>query len=504
MSQQNAEIVRASWDAWTRGDMDAIFEFYDPEIEWDMSHSYVPDMGVFHGRGGIREFFRERRAHSSACVACLIAITLSLLATPAVAAPRLDARFGDGGVARARFSLLQRQELFGALRPVRQANGKVLVAAHPFADRTLSNQVLLARFGRGGALDPTFGRRGRLRITFPWQFEPRTVFAQRDGRIVLVGAVGGYAYFSYRPSQLGILRLLPDGSRDVSFGTNGFVAWNPPWRVANEFMDVLPVLAWPQAAGRLLVAATVDERAREPNPATSWQRVVLVRFQPDGSPDQSFGQGGFAGQDWDSGYFRGWARLADGSLASVVSRNEGPGMPTLESAAWWLHSFTADGSPAELRSTGSVRLGLNVVDELDELVPTGDGALLMIGDVDIDHARGPAIAVRRILPDGSLDATFGRECAQPPLRAGSRGGAATADGGVLVTASRLLVRARPRRFDSLAIPYDATGCIAATPLRLRGLIAGPPLLQRGRSPLVGATFQDREGLGGLALIKIRR
>jgi ketosteroid isomerase-like protein len=62
MSEQNLELVRASWDAWNRGDMDALFEFYDPEVEWDMSHSYVPDMGVFHGHEGIREFFREWRA----------------------------------------------------------------------------------------------------------------------------------------------------------------------------------------------------------------------------------------------------------------------------------------------------------------------------------------------------------------------------------------------------------------------------------------------------------
>jgi ketosteroid isomerase-like protein len=62
MSQDNVDIVRASWDAWSRGDMDALFEFYDPAVEWDMTHSYVPDMGVFHGHEGVREFFREWRA----------------------------------------------------------------------------------------------------------------------------------------------------------------------------------------------------------------------------------------------------------------------------------------------------------------------------------------------------------------------------------------------------------------------------------------------------------
>jgi ketosteroid isomerase-like protein len=62
MSRENVEIVRGAWDAWSRGDMAALFEFYDPEVEWDMSHSYVPDMGVFHGHEGIREFFGEWRA----------------------------------------------------------------------------------------------------------------------------------------------------------------------------------------------------------------------------------------------------------------------------------------------------------------------------------------------------------------------------------------------------------------------------------------------------------
>lgn len=42
--------------------MDALFEFYDPAVEWDMTHSNVPDMGVYHGHEGIREFFREWRA----------------------------------------------------------------------------------------------------------------------------------------------------------------------------------------------------------------------------------------------------------------------------------------------------------------------------------------------------------------------------------------------------------------------------------------------------------
>ena len=59
MSEGNVEIVRQAWDAWSRADMAALSPVYDdPEVEWDMSHSYIPDMGVFHGHEGIRAFFR--------------------------------------------------------------------------------------------------------------------------------------------------------------------------------------------------------------------------------------------------------------------------------------------------------------------------------------------------------------------------------------------------------------------------------------------------------------
>jgi ketosteroid isomerase-like protein len=61
MSEENVAIVRAAWDAWGRGDTKALFEFYDPEVVWDVTHSFVPDLTVFHGHEGIRDFFRQWR-----------------------------------------------------------------------------------------------------------------------------------------------------------------------------------------------------------------------------------------------------------------------------------------------------------------------------------------------------------------------------------------------------------------------------------------------------------
>jgi ketosteroid isomerase-like protein len=58
-SDDTVEVVRRAWEAWERGDMQAVFDFYDPAVEWDMSESDVPDMGVFRGHDGVRRFFRE-------------------------------------------------------------------------------------------------------------------------------------------------------------------------------------------------------------------------------------------------------------------------------------------------------------------------------------------------------------------------------------------------------------------------------------------------------------
>jgi ketosteroid isomerase-like protein len=58
-SDDSVELVRKAWEAWERGDMPAVFDFYDPAVEWDMSESDVPDMGVFRGHDGVRRFFRE-------------------------------------------------------------------------------------------------------------------------------------------------------------------------------------------------------------------------------------------------------------------------------------------------------------------------------------------------------------------------------------------------------------------------------------------------------------
>jgi ketosteroid isomerase-like protein len=62
MSEENVEIVRGIIDAHERGDFDAVFAGYDPEIAWRLSPEFarVSDFeSVYYGHEGVRAFWRQ-------------------------------------------------------------------------------------------------------------------------------------------------------------------------------------------------------------------------------------------------------------------------------------------------------------------------------------------------------------------------------------------------------------------------------------------------------------
>jgi uncharacterized delta-60 repeat protein len=425
--------------------------------------------------------------------ACLAVVASSLAGVPtANAAPlRLETTFGEGGIARVPLRLAQTDAELGALRPVRQPDGKVLLAAGASFYHG-NSQILLARFTRSGRPDPTFGHRGWEHLGLRWNFVPSAVQVQPDGRILVLGAAG-YSPFMYpSPGQFALVRLLPDGSRDRTFGTNGFVAWNPPWRADAVRSYALPGLFIPQGGGKLLAAGVVHELVRpfEGSGTVELQRVVFVRFDENGSVDESFGRAGVIEGPGSPNYFGHWAALPDGRIAALASRNEESGPTT------WLYRFNPDGTPDRgFGQDGSVRLESFGLSWVRGLKAAGDGSLVMIGNHQ--GGRAAVLALGRILPAGQLDTDFGSACARPSPRAFPAGAAAvTSDGGLLVSGTTYVINGRT---DSLFVRYDKQGCAADRPLRIRAVSAGPPLLQARRTALIGATYNN-----GLALIRIRR
>jgi ketosteroid isomerase-like protein len=65
MSEENVELVRRLLDMFAKRDHEAVFEFYDPDIEWDARRAlgggpFASGLaGVYHGHEGVRTYWRR-------------------------------------------------------------------------------------------------------------------------------------------------------------------------------------------------------------------------------------------------------------------------------------------------------------------------------------------------------------------------------------------------------------------------------------------------------------
>jgi ketosteroid isomerase-like protein len=59
MSQENVEIVRRYLAAYDSGGLDAVAEFWHPDIEWRAVEGYLDDVGLVRGPDELRQYYRQ-------------------------------------------------------------------------------------------------------------------------------------------------------------------------------------------------------------------------------------------------------------------------------------------------------------------------------------------------------------------------------------------------------------------------------------------------------------
>jgi ketosteroid isomerase-like protein len=60
MSQENVEVVKAFFEAWNAGDMDAVREQYAPDVMWRAAEGW-PEPGPYIGREAVMRFIGQLR-----------------------------------------------------------------------------------------------------------------------------------------------------------------------------------------------------------------------------------------------------------------------------------------------------------------------------------------------------------------------------------------------------------------------------------------------------------
>jgi ketosteroid isomerase-like protein len=130
MSKENAELIRRAYQAYASGDLDAMLELVDPELEWTYLDPALehPAPQVCHGRQELEQVLRHWADHGLR--AELEEVTSAgELVMIGMRTPGVDAHFSRGGDDRAYSVLTVREGRIVALRDCRDRQEALQLAA---------------------------------------------------------------------------------------------------------------------------------------------------------------------------------------------------------------------------------------------------------------------------------------------------------------------------------------------------------------------------------------
>jgi uncharacterized delta-60 repeat protein len=208
---------------------------------------------------------------------------------------------------------------------------------------------------------------------------------QPDGKIVVAGSIANQ---EFTESDFALARFLPDGQLDLSFGVRGRVSLS----VLN--IDVAQAVVL-QSDGKIVVAGyTASSTSANYN-------FLIARFNSNGTPDNTFGFGGFNLLDFLGGndYALALALAPDGKLVVAGTVYNGAryvfGVARFNTDGTIDYSFDTDGKQLIEFSVGAPHSVGAVVVQRDRRVVAaghvnGDFALLRLReDGAVDYGWGP-------------------------------------------------------------------------------------------------------------------
>ncbi len=333
-----------------------------------------------------------------------------------------------------------------------QTDGKIVVAS------TWSHVFYVLRYDSAGLLDPTFGNGGMVRIPFNKTSDgaAEALAIQSDGKII----VAGYSTLKGNTVGFAIARLAPNGSLDTSFGiggkvlfgfqnnvsavaraitiqANGYVVVSGDSNEAFALVRLTPNGAFdpgfngtgkvtvPQAnihpsggaldvtIQRVVVSGLVQEKlvavGLRPALGNVSTDMAVMRFNPNGALDASFGIGGKVFTDFTGFSDQAKAVAIDPNNNIVVAGHTLTDSTNGQMFA--LVRYTENGQlDASFGSGGKVTAGLlGYHNSLygHGLAIQADGRIAVSGYVETVDFTYADFAVARFNSQGTPDTTFG-------------------------------------------------------------------------------------------------
>ena len=321
---------------------------------------------------------------------CLL-LSFDVFSTPG----DIDPAFGIGG--RALYPV-GKSSLDTGRAAALQPDGKIIVACQSISDGQFTTDpggTIVMRLNSDGSFDNTFGVGGKIIRRLRVVVQVSSVVIQADGKIL----VGGNAVVDSGPitglmRQFLIFRLLPNGAPDLTFGVAGTVIDHI---LDGQFSRVTSIAV--QTDGKIVAAGFTG--------ATAPDAIAVARYNPDGTPDNSFDSDHklFINVNATGNRANAVAIQPDGKIVIAGSLLETSGSVTdfllvrLNSDGSFDSGFDGDGTlTTKFTTTNSsiAAVGLQ-----------SDGKIVAAGNSSVGATRN--IAVSRYNTDGSLDSAFGND-----------------------------------------------------------------------------------------------
>jgi uncharacterized delta-60 repeat protein len=334
--------------------------------------------------------------YSILCPAILTAaITLTCFMTPQVAkaaAGDLDPTFGTGGMVTT--DIHHSTDIANAVAI--QPDGKLVVVGESYQNNDFSGEdFIVTRYNTDGTLDNTFGSGGKVRTDFPGLAAvPSSVVIQPDGKIVVAG--GAFPLFTFL-GNFELVRYNPNGSLDQSFGNGGIVTTIFP---EGSYADAVAL----QPDGKIVAAGTVFVEFNIGD--SSDTDFALARYNRDGTPDATFGNGGQVSTDFFGLEDDAFSVLIqrDGKIVAVGSANNPVTYYDFASVRY-LSNGTID---TTFGVSGKVTTDFGVAgfDRAQSAALQPDGRIVAAGFAISQNGGVQDFAVARYTSNGVLDTTF--------------------------------------------------------------------------------------------------
>jgi uncharacterized delta-60 repeat protein len=319
-----------------------------------------------------------RHIQRIAATAAFATMSLVLSSTPAHAAVTdgtLDVTFGSGGTVvtenRAGDEWLQAIAI--------QPDGKLVGAG--VSNRGI-DYFTIARYNPDGSLDTSFGGGStgrRLTKIGAANDGASAVMLQSDGKVVAAGST-----YNGISDTFAVVRYNPDGTPDATFGSFGVVTTQ--FDAASDSSDRAAAVV-SQPDGKVVVAGT-----------SSIGGFAIARYNPNGTLDTTFGNGGKAVTTVTSRFDVASAVVLqpDGKLVAAGTAGDD----------FALVRYNGNGTlDANFGTGGKATTSFGLRDAASAAVLQSDGKIVVVGSGD--NGSDSDFAIARYNSNGTLDTTFG-------------------------------------------------------------------------------------------------